>query len=214
MQDCSQNNVFCLSSNPLVKHKITLLRDKRTTPKDFREVLEELTFIVAVEASKHLKVVPKKIETPISSYTGIKVKPSMIIPIIRAGIGMINPLLKLFPNCKLGFMGLSRNEETLNPNMYYHNLPTINPNETIFILDPMLATGGTLAYTIKHLLEQQAKDIVVLSILSTPVGIQNVQKVYKDIVIYTAEIDPELNSKGFIVPGLGDAGDRIFNTTV
>lgn len=208
----SFNNLFCLSGSPLVKHKITLLRDKKTSPKDFREILEELTFLIAVEASKHLKFVDKTVETPISVYDGIKIKPSMIIPIIRAGIGMINPLLKLFPACKLGFMGLSRNEENFTPDMYYTNIPKINASDTIFILDPMLATGGSLSYTIKYLLEKGAKDIVVLSILSTPKGIQKVIDTYNEIIIYTAEIDSKINEKGFIVPGLGDAGDRIFNT--
>lgn len=205
-------NFFCLSDNPLVKHKITLLRNKNTPTKDFRELLEELTFILAVEASKHLKSNKKQVETPLSIYDGQKVNSSMIIPIIRAGIGMINPLLKLLPDCRLGFMGLSRDEETLNPVEYYCNIPKPKANETIFLLDPMLATGGSLAHTIKYLLKNGAKDIIVLSILSTPVGLETLVKAYSDVIIYTAEIDDKLDENGFIIPGLGDAGNRIFNT--
>lgn len=205
-------NFFCLSNIPLVKHKITLLRNKNTPTKDFREVLEELTFILAVEASKHLKSKNKVVQTPLSVYEGKKVNSSMIIPIIRAGIGMINPLLKLLPDCRLGFMGLSRDEETLNPVEYYRNIPKPKNGETIFILDPMLATGGSLAYTIKYLLQNGAKDIIVLSILGTPVGVKNILEAYKDVIVYVAEMDYELNENGFIIPGLGDAGDRIFNT--
>ncbi|MGV3278590.1 uracil phosphoribosyltransferase [Rickettsiales bacterium LUAb2] len=206
-------NVYCLSSNPLVKHKITLLRDKTTSPKDFREILEELTFLIACEASKHLKTSNKTVKTPLSAYNGVKVKPSMIIPIIRAGIGMINPLLKLFPDCRLGFMGLSRDEATLSATEYYRNIPEVKLGETVFILDPMLATGGSLAYTVKYLNSKGVKDIIVLSILSTPVALQNIKQTYENVIIYTAEIDEKIDENGFIIPGLGDAGDRIFNTT-
>lgn len=205
-------NVNCLSSNPLIKHKITLLRDKTTSPKDFREILEEMTFILAVEAAKHVKYVEKRVFTPMAEYPGIKINVTTVVSIIRAGLGMMSPMLKLFPNCIQGFMGVARNEETLEPQIYYRNIPSVPKDSTTFLLDPMLASGGSLCVTLDEVVRQGAKDIVVLCILSTPQGIERVLKAYPHVIIYTAEIDETLSDTGFIVPGLGDAGDRIFNT--
>lgn len=207
-----KNNVHCLSSNPLIKHKITLLRDQKTSPKDFREILEEMTFVLLVEASKHIKYKAKHVTTPLATYEGIKVKNSLVVPIMRAGLGMMNPLLKLLPACQLGFMGVARNEEDCSASVYYKNIPAVKADTTVFVLDPMLATGGSMCKALEELEKQGATSIVILCILSTTVGIETVLKEYPQVTIYTAEIDPELNTSGFIVPGLGDAGDRIFNT--
>jgi uracil phosphoribosyltransferase len=209
----NNSNFFCLTDHPLVSHKVTLLRDKTTNPKDFREILEEVTFILASESAKHISTCSKKVETPISTYQGIKIQPTAIFPVIRAGLGMIPPLLKLLPDTKLGFIGLSRNEETLKPEEYYSNIPEISQNTTAFILDPMLATGNTINHSIAKLSKMKnIQKIIILSILSTTKALDNIFSHNKDVIIYSAGFDTHLTKEGFITPGLGDAGDRIFNT--
>ena len=205
-------NFYCLDNHPLVKHKLTLLRDKNTPSKDFREILEEITFIVASEALRNLTYSPKTVETPISSYNGIKVNKVTLIPVIRAGLAMMSPLQKLLPDAKIGFMGLGRNHETLQPEEYYANIPHIEKDETALILDPMLATGNTVDYTINYLKQRGVKNIIVIAILSAKQALDNIFANHSDCLIYSAGYDEKLNDKGYIVPGLGDAGDRIFNT--
>ena len=205
-------NFVCLDSHPLVRHKLTLMRDKNTNSKEFRETLEEVTFIVASEALKNLNYSEKVVYTPLAKYDGIKINKVTLIPIIRAGLAMMSPLQKLLPDAKIGFMGLARNEKTLTPTEYYLNIPHIDHNETALILDPMLATGHTIAYTLKYLLNKNVKNVIVISILSTPKALENIFNTYKDCLIYSAGYDEELNKDGYIIPGLGDAGDRIFNT--
>ncbi len=205
-------NFFCLGEHALVKHKLTIIRDRETDSKNFREVVEEITLLVAAEALKNLKSKPKTVQTPIAEYKGIKANKVTLIPVIRAGLAMMSPLQKLLPDAKVGFIGLSRDHKTLKTNEYYENIPEIHEDETALILDPMLATGNTVVHTIKHLKNKGVKNIIVIGILSTPVAIKQIFETCPNCLVYSADIDIELNDKGYIVPGLGDAGDRIFNT--
>jgi uracil phosphoribosyltransferase len=205
-------NFICLASHPLVTHKLTLMRDKNTLPKEFRELLEEVTLLVASEALRNLKFEEKIVETPIATYSGIKVKTVTLIPVIRAGLSMMSPLQKLLPDAKVGFMGVSRDHDTLQAQQYYVNIPSIGKDETALILDPMLATGNTLVHTIDYLKKKNVKNIIIISIVSTPKALDNIFFHHPDCLIYSAGFDTELNEMGYIVPGLGDAGDRIFNT--
>ncbi|MFL1781012.1 Uracil phosphoribosyltransferase [Candidatus Hepatincolaceae symbiont of Richtersius coronifer] len=206
-------NFFCLDYHPLVTHKLTCLRDKTTPSKEFREIIEEITLIVASEALRNLKFRPKFVETPVAKYEGIKVNKVTLLPIIRAGLSMMSPLQKLLPDAKVGFIGIARDHTTLQPKEYYLNIPKIEINETVLILDPMLATGNTVAHTIKHLINNNNnKNIIIISILSTPIALKTIFDIYPDCLVYSAGCDECLNDQGYITPGLGDAGDRIFNT--
>ena len=208
------NNFVCLDSHPLVRHKITLLRDKKTPSKDFREIAEEVTLLLASEALKNLTYVKKIVNTPIATYEGIKINKVTLIPIIRAGLAMMAPLQKLLPDSKVGFMGASRNEKTFEAQEYYANIPKIEKDETALILDPMLATGNTLVHTLDYLKNNNyhMDNVIIIAILATPHALENIFSKHKDCLIYAAGLDTELNKNGYIVPGLGDAGDRIFNT--
>jgi uracil phosphoribosyltransferase len=203
-------NFVCLDDNPVVKHKLTIIRDKETKSKDFREIVDELTYIVAVEGLKELDYVQKKVLTPLQEYKGIKLESVVMLPIIRAGIAMINPVQKILPKSQVGFIGLSRNKD-LSINEYYFNVPNIN-NKTVIILDPMLATGNSIVRTIEKIIVSKPKKIIVLSILCSKKAYENIHNSFPDVLIYSAGYDEELNDKGYIIPGLGDAGDRIFNT--
>lgn len=205
-------NFICLESHPLVTHKLTLMRDKNTQSKEFRELLEEVTLLVASEALRNLKFEDKIVETPIATYKGIKINAVTLIPVIRAGLSMMSPLQKLLPDAKVGFMGVSRDHDTLATKEYYVNIPNIADNETALILDPMLATGNTLVHTLDYLKTNKVKNIIIISIVSTPKALENIFSNYPDCLVYSAGFDTELNDMGYIVPGLGDAGDRIFNT--
>jgi uracil phosphoribosyltransferase len=205
-------NFFCLDNHPLVKHKMTLIRDKNTSPKEFREILEEITLIVASEALRNLKFTEKTVETPLASYKGISINDVTLIPVIRAGLAMMAPLQKLLPDSKVGFMGASRNHSTLETQQYYVNIPKIDSEGTALILDPMLATGNTIAHTLNYLKENNTKNIIVISIICVPNALDVIFKTFPNCLVYTAALDSTLNEKGYIVPGLGDAGDRIFNT--
>lgn len=205
-------NFICLESHTLVTHKLTLMRDKNTQPKEFRELLEEVTLLVSSEALRNLSFEDKIVETPIAKYKGIKINTVTLIPVIRAGLSMMSPLQKLLPDAKVGFMGVSRDHDTLAAKEYYVNIPNIADNETALILDPMLATGNTLVHTLDYLKEKNVKNIIIISIVATPKALENIFAHHPDCLIYSAGFDTELNEMGYIVPGLGDAGDRIFNT--
>ncbi len=205
-------NFICLENHPLVTHKLTLMRDKKTPPKEFREVLEEVTLLVASEALKNLQYEQRIVETPLAVYKGIKVNTVTLIPVIRAGLSMMSPLQKLLPDAKVGFMGISRDHDTLKAKEYYVNIPNIADNETALILDPMLATGNTLVYTLDYLKKKNVKNIIVIAIVSTPKALDHIFANHPNCLIFSAGLDTELNDLGYIVPGLGDAGDRIFNT--
>ncbi len=203
---------FCLSEHSLIKHKITVLRDKKTSSRDFRVCLEELTLLLASKALENLDFKNKTVETPLGIYQGVEVGSVVLIPVIRAGLAMMAPLQKLLQNVKVGFLGVARNHDTLKAEEYYKNIPTIESGETVLILDPMLATGNTMEHTIKALREKGAEKIIILSVLATPMAVEKILNIFHGCIIYSADIDEKLDENGYIVPGLGDAGDRVFNT--
>jgi len=208
--------------NPLVKHYLTIVRDKRTTYHDFRDCTDKLSLILAYEASYELSYNKKNIETPLAKFSGNEIKEEIVLmPVLRAGLGLINGFLQLFPKAKVGHIGVYRNEETLLPVHYYFKFPRLparsagghsRKNCIVYILDPMLATGGSILYSVNELHKHKIKKIVVISIVSAPEGLKRVFSKLKDVKIYTCSVDNKLNSRGYIVPGLGDAGDRMFGT--
>ncbi len=200
-------------NHPLIKHKLAVLRDKNTQPSQFREFIEEISLLLAVEATKDIELEEVSIETPLEKTTGHKIDDDVVlVPILRAGAGMINPLLKIIPDSCVYHLGLYRNEKTLEPEEYYINLPEDLSNSTVFILDPMFATGNTLKHALDILIKRNPKRIKFLSIISSPEAIENLKDYPYDFNMYTASIDRQLNKKGYILPGLGDAGDRIYGT--
>lgn len=201
-------------NHPLVSHKLTVLRNKKTGTKEFRELIGELSMILCYEAMKDAKLEDKEIETPMCSMTGKKLNEDnyAFVPILRAGTGMLDGLIKVMPNAKIGHIGLYRNEETLKPVKYYYKTPKDLSKREVIVLDPMLATGGSGIDAITMLKEDGASKIKFLCIIAAPEGIKKMQEVHPDVEIYCAAIDEKLNENGYIVPGLGDAGDRIFGT--
>ncbi len=200
--------------HPLVSHKLTVLRNKKTGTKEFREIIGELSMILCYEAMKDAKVEDKEIETPICSMTGKKLNEDnyAFVPILRAGTGMLDGLIKVMPNAKIGHIGLYRNEQTLKPVKYYYKTPKDLSKREVIVLDPMLATGGSGIDAITMLKEDGATKLKFLCIIAAPEGIKKMQEIHPDVEIYCAAIDEKLNEVGYIVPGLGDAGDRIFGT--
>ncbi len=200
--------------HPLVEHKVSILRKKDTSTKEFRELISELATMLCVEALKDAKLEDIEIETPITKTTGkiLDEDNYAFVPILRAGMGMVDGVLKLIPNAKIGHIGLYRNEETLEPVEYYCKLPKNIENKTVIILDPMLATGGSGSAAIEMIKKRGVKHIKFLSIIAAPEGLEKIKKEHPDVEIYSAYKDSHLNDFGYIVPGLGDAGDRIFGT--
>ena len=200
--------------NPLIKHKLSIIRNKNTGTKEFREIIGEIATFLCYEAMADAKLQEVEVETPIGKTTCQKLdeKQYAFVPILRAGTGMLDGLLKAIPNAKIGHVGLYRNEETLQPTRYYYKMPKDIEEKEVIVLDPMLATGGSAVDTITMLKEDGVKKIKFLCVLSAPEGIKKLQEVHPDVQIYTASIDEKLNEVGYIVPGLGDAGDRIFGT--
>lgn len=201
-------------NHPLVKHKLTILRDKTTGTKEFREIISELSTFLCYEAMKDAKLENKEIETPMAKMTGqiLDEDKYAFIPILRAGTGMLDGLIKVLPNAKIGHIGMYRNEETLKPVKYYYKTPKDIDKRQVIVLDPMLATGGSGIDAISMLKESGANDLKFLCIIAAPEGIKKMQEVHPDVDIYTCAVDEKLNEIGYIVPGLGDAGDRIFGT--
>ena len=201
-------------NHPLVSHKLTILRNKKTGTKEFREIIGELSMILCYEAMKDAKLEDKEFETPMCPMVGKKLSEDnyAFVPILRAGTGMLDGLIKVMPNAKIGHIGLYRNEETLNPVKYYYKTPKDLSKREVIVLDPMLATGGSGIDAITMLKEDGAKKLKFLCIIAAPEGIKRMQEVHPDVDIYCAAIDEKLNENGYIVPGLGDAGDRIFGT--
>ncbi|NLL01740.1 MAG: uracil phosphoribosyltransferase [Mollicutes bacterium] len=201
-------------NNALIKHKLSILRNKKTGTKEFRELINEIATLLCYEAMKDVKLEECTIETPICKTKGYLLDENKyaFISILRAGNGMIDGLTKVIPNAKIGHIGLYRNEETLEPVKYYYKVPKDIKNREVILLDPMLATGGSAAESIKLLKEEGVKKIKFLCIIAAPEGITKLQIEYPDVDIYCAVIDECLNENGYIVPGLGDAGDRIFGT--
>lgn len=201
-------------THPLVKHKLSLLRDKSTSKKEFKELVDEITLFIGYEATKHLPLATKIIKTPIETFESpflIGKKP-VILPILRAGTGMVDSLLKIMPSARVGHIGLYRNEETLEPVLYYFKIPANSKDRHFFICDPMLATGGSAIAAINQLKKRGIQTITFVCIVAAPEGVRNLHKYHPEVEIYAANLDRGLNEHGYIMPGLGDAGDRMFGT--
>ena len=199
--------------HPLIQHKLTIMRKKETSSADFRKLLEEITMLMGYEATRDLPLEDVKIETPIQKTVGKRLtgKKIAIVPVLRAGFGMVQGLLDLIPSARIGVIGLYRDPETLKLVEYYCKLPNIE-NRSFIIVDPMLATGGSSVAAIQMLKDRGVKDIRLMCLVAAPEGVDTVNKAHPDVKIYTAAVDECLNEHGYIVPGLGDAGDRIFGT--
>lgn len=201
------------SRHPLIAHKISKLREKNTIQKEFRELADEITMLLAYEALRDLPLELYPVETPLAKTEGRRIFHDVIVvPILRAGVGMLDGLLRLLPNARIGFLGLYRDPETKKPNVYYDKLPEGVPDPVVVIVDPMLATGGSVIASIDLVKHRGYNNIKLLTILSSPQGIAAVEQAYPDVEIFTACIDQGLNEQCYIVPGLGDAGDRLFGT--
>ena len=200
--------------HPMIQHKLTLMRDKRTGSKDFRELLKEIALLMGYEVTRDLPLVDVKIETPICPMVAKKVagRKLAIVPILRAGMGMVDGLQTLVPVAKVGHIGLYRNEETHNPVVYYCKLPEDIQDRLVIVTDPMLATGGSACDALQMLKEKGCANIRLMCLVGAPEGIARVQREHPDVDIYLAAVDERLNDTAYIVPGLGDAGDRIFGT--
>ena len=201
-------------THPLILHKLAFIRDKNTGSKDFRELVSEVSMLMAYEVTRNLPMEEIEIETPVCK-TKCKVlagKKVAIVPILRAGLGMVDGMLQLIPAAKVGHIGLYRDEETLQPVEYFCKLPQDIAERDVIVVDPMLATGGSAADAITLLKKRGAKQIRLMCLISPPEGIEFVQKAHPDVDIYVACIDEKLDDHGYIVPGLGDAGDRLFGT--
>ena len=204
---------FFVSNHPLIQNKMAMLRNKNTCTKEFKEIISEVAMLLCYEATRHIELVPAKVETPIAEAdVNVINRGFAIVPILRAGMGMLDGLLTLMPTAKVGFIGLYRDPETLKPVEYYCKLPNGIENMEVFVTDPMLATGGTAVAGIDFIKEKGAKKITFLCILAAPDGVKKLREAHPDVDIYAAAYDEKLNDHGYIVPGLGDAGDRIFGT--
>lgn len=200
--------------HPLISHKLALLRHEDTDGKAFRELVSEIAMLVCYEATRDMKTTAVDIPTPLmtAKCQMITTEKPVLVPILRAGLGMVDGMLTILPSAKIGHIGMCRNHDTLEPEQYYCNLPADIAERTVFVLDPMLATGGSLAAAVSLLKEKGAKNIKVLSIVGVQEGIDKVLNAHPDVHIYLGVKDEKLNEKGYILPGLGDAGDRLFGT--
>jgi uracil phosphoribosyltransferase len=200
--------------HPLVQHKLAIIRDKHTGNKEFRELMEEVTMLMAYEAMRDLELASVTIETPLTSMTAYMLsgKKLAVVAILRAGLIMVDGILKLVPAAKVGHIGLYRDPETLQPVEYYCKLPSDIAERRVFLTDPMLATAGSAVHAISVLKSKGAQQIRLMSIIAAPEGIKRVQNAHPDVEMVVAAVDSHLNDHGYIVPGLGDAGDRIYGT--
>lgn len=203
-----------IMEHPLIQHKIGLIRRKDTGTKDFRQAISEIAMLICYEATRELKLDDVEIETPIcrTRVKELKGKKMAIVPILRAGLGMVDGMLNLIPAAKVGHIGLYRDPETLKPVEYYCKLPADCAEREVFVVDPMLATGGSSVAAIRMLKEKGCKNIHFLCIIAAPEGIKAMTEAHPDVDVYVGALDERLNEHGYIVPGLGDAGDRIFGT--
>ena len=203
-----------IMDHPLVAHKLSVLRDKNTSTKDFREIVSEIGMLMTYEATRDLPLTTKEIDTPICHATvpTLDGKKFAVVPILRAGLGLVDGVLRIVPNARVGHIGLYRNEETLEPVQYFCKMPKDIADRDVLIVDPMLATGGSADAAIGFMKEYGCKTIKLMVLLAAPEGIERLQKSHPDVDIYCGAVDEKLNESGYIVPGLGDAGDRIFGT--
>ena len=200
--------------HPLVAHKLTILRDKNTSVKDFRELVSEIGMLIAYEATRDLPLTTKEVETPIctAEEPTLAGKKLAVVPILRAGLGLVDGVLRMVPSARVGHIGMYRDEETLEPHVYFCKLPKDVAEREIMIVDPMLATGGSADAAIQEMKARGCTKIKLLVLVAVPEGIARIQKNHPDVDIYVGAVDEKLNDHGYIVPGLGDAGDRIFGT--
>lgn len=200
--------------HPLIQHKLTLLRSKETGPKEFRELADEISTLMAYEVTRDMPTREVEIETPIQTMKAEKIagKKVGIVPILRAGLGMLDGVLKLIPTAKVGHIGLYRDPDTLEPVEYYCKLPTDVNERDLIVVDPMLATGGSASAALKFIKERNPRSIKFMCLVAAPEGIKRVQKEHPDVNIFTGAVDEKLNDHAYIVPGLGDAGDRLYGT--
>ena len=208
------NEKVHIMDHPLVSHKLTIMRDKNTSVKDFRELVSEIGMLITYEATRDLPLTDKEIETPICKATvpTLAGKKFAVVPILRAGLGLVDGVLRMVPSARVGHIGMFRDEETLQPHVYFAKFPSDIAERDIIIVDPMLATGGSAVEAITEMKKRGCKNIKLMVLVAAPEGIKAVQDAHEDVHIYCGALDKCLNERGYIVPGLGDAGDRIFGT--
>ena len=200
-------------THPLILHKISMIRDENTTVKDFRELVYEISLLMGYEATRDLKMIEAPVKTPLTETIGKYIERQVaLVPILRAGLGMVDALMSIIPAAKVGHVGLYRDHETLEPKEYYCKLPPDIDKRQVIVLDPMLATGGSAAAAIDFIKQRGAKRIKLMCIIGAPEGIEAIKAAHPDVEVFIGTIDEKLNEKGYIVPGLGDAGDRLFGT--
>ena len=201
-------------THPLIQHKLTILRDRATPTKIFKELVEEIAMLMAYEATSDVELEKVEVDTPLETCTGRQIagKKMTLVPILRAGLGMVEGIYRLVPNARIGHIGLYRNHDTLEPVDYYFKVPSDAGERDFFVLDPMLATGGSAVAAVTSLKRAGATRIRFLCLVAAPEGVRKLTGAHPDIMIYTASLDRELNKNGYILPGLGDAGDRLFGT--
>ena len=204
----------CVFDHPLIQHKLSILREKSTSVKEFRELISEIALLMCYEATRDLPLEEVEIETPVAKakVKRISGKKLAIVPILRAGLGMVDGMVSMMPNVKVGHIGLFRDPETLEPVKYYYKMPPDIEERDVIVVDPMLATGGSASAAIQFLKDDGVKHIKLMCIIGAPEGVQRMQEDHPDVDIFVAALDERLNEHGYIVPGLGDAGDRIFGT--
>ena len=207
------NNV-CVFDHPLIQHKLSILRDKNTSVKEFRELVSEIAMLMCYEATRDLPLEEIEVETPIAVAKARRIsgKKLAVVPILRAGLGMVDGMVSLIPNAKVGHIGLFRDPETKEPVKYYFKMPPDIAERDVIVVDPMLATGGSASAAISFIKETGVSRIKLMCIIGAPEGVERMQQVHPDVPIYIAALDEKLNENAYIVPGLGDAGDRIFGT--
>ena len=204
---------FFIVTHPLISHKMARLRDRETSKKSFKELAFEITLLLGYEATKQIPLQPGVVQTPLAECAvETLVVPPVILPILRAGLGMVDALLTLMPTADVGHIGLYRNEKTLKPEHYYFKIPPDTGQREVFVCDPMLATGGSAAAAITDLKEKGVTKMTFICLVAAPEGVRVLANAHPDVPIYTAALDQKLNEKAYIVPGLGDAGDRLFGT--
>ena len=204
----------CIFDHPLIQHKLSILRDKNTSVKEFREIISEIAMLMCYEATRDLPLEPVEVETPVAvaHCKRISGKKLAVVPILRAGLGMVDGMVSMMPNVKVGHIGLFRDPETLEPVKYYFKMPPDIKERDAIVVDPMLATGGSGSDAVQLIKDKGAKDISFMCLIAAPEGIEAMQKAHPDVDIYIAAKDDHLNENAYIVPGLGDAGDRLYGT--